>query len=83
MEPMMFEGDKVVINTADRRAVSRELYAVNFNGEGCVKQLLHRGGQWYLHSLNPDFGPINMRSGDCQIVGRIVYQPGRILTGRL
>lgn len=83
MEPMLFEGDKVAINTADRKPVNRELYAFNFNGEGCIKQLLFRGGQWYLHSLNPDFGPINMRSGDCQIVGRVVYQPGRIVTGRL
>lgn len=83
MEPMLFEGDKVVVYTGDRRPISRELYAVNFDGEGCVKQLLHRGGQWYLHSLNPDFDPINMRSGRCEIVGRVVYQPGRIVTGRL
>jgi transcriptional regulator with XRE-family HTH domain len=83
MEPMLFEDDVVVINTADTRPISREVYAVNFDGEACVKQLLHRGGQWYLHSLNPDFGPINMRSGQCNIVGRVVYQPGRVVTGRL
>ena len=79
----MFEGDKVLVDLLDRRPVSREVYALNFDGEGCVKQLLHRGGQWYLHSLNPDFGPINMRSGDCKIVGKVVYQPGRMLGGRL
>jgi SOS-response transcriptional repressor LexA len=83
MEPMLFEDDVVVINTADTRPISRELYAVNFDGEACVKQLLHQGGQWYLHSLNPDFKPINMRSGQCSIVGRVVYQPGRVVTGRL
>lgn len=83
MEPMMFEGDKVLVDLLDRRPVSREVYALNFDGEGCVKQLIHRGGQWYLHSLNPDFGPINMRSGDCKIVGKVVYQPGRMLGGRL
>lgn len=83
MEPMLFEDDVVVINTADRRPISREVYAVNFDGEACVKQLLNRGGQWYLHSLNPDFAPINLRSGQCEIVGRVVYQPGRVVTGRL
>ena len=83
MEPMMFEDDWIVINTADKEAVSREIYAVNFNGEACIKQLLNRGGQWYLHSLNPDFKPINVRSGQCNIVGRVVYQPGRLVTGRL
>lgn len=83
MEPMMFEDDLVAVNLADRKPINKEVYALNFNGEGCIKQLVYRGGQWYLHSLNPDFGPINMRSGDCQIVGRVVYQPGRIVTGRL
>ncbi len=83
MEPMLFEDDVVIINTADRRPISREVYALNFDGEACVKQLINRGGQWYLHSLNPDFGPINMRSGQCDIVGRVVYQPGRVVTGRL
>jgi SOS-response transcriptional repressor LexA len=73
----------VIVNTADRRPISREVYALNFDGEACVKQLINRGGQWYLHSLNPDFGPINMRSGQCDIVGRVVYQPGRVVTGRL
>lgn len=83
MEPMMFEDDLVVINTADKQPISREIYAVNFNGEACIKQLLNRSGQWYLHSLNPDFKPINVRSGQCDIVGRVVYQPGRMVTGRL
>jgi phage repressor protein C with HTH and peptisase S24 domain len=83
MEPMLFEDDVVIINTADNRPISREVYAVNFDGEACVKQLLLQGGQWYLYSLNPDFKPINMRSGQCNIVGRVVYQPGRVVTGRL
>lgn len=83
MEPMMFEDDVVIIDTSDTKPVSRELYAVNFDGEACIKQLLHRGGQWYLHSINPDFSPVNVRSGQCSIVGRVVYQPGRVVTGRL
>lgn len=83
MEPMLFEDDLVVINTADREPRSRELYAVNFNGEACVKQLLLVGGHWYLNSLNPDVGRVNVRSGQCDIVGRVVYQPGRMVTGRL
>lgn len=83
MEPMMFEDDVVVIDTSDRKPINRELYAVNFDGEALVKQLLFRGGQWYLHSINPDEGPVNVRSGQCSIVGRVVYQPGRVVTGRL
>lgn len=83
MEPMLFEDDLVVIDTSDDQPRDRELYAVNFDGEACIKQLLKSGGQWYLNSLNPDFGKINVRSGQCNIVGRVVYQPGRMVTGRL
>lgn len=83
MEPMMFEDDVVVIDRSDTKPINREIYAVNFDGEACVKQLLFRGGQWYLHSLNPDHKPVNVRAGQCSIVGRVVYQPGRVVTGRL
>lgn len=83
MEPMMFEDDVIVIDTNDKTPISRELYAVNFDGEGLVKQLVKHDSEWYLYSLNPDFGRVNVRSGQCAIVGRVVYQPGRMLTGRL
>lgn len=83
MEPMMFEDDVVVIDKTDTKPISREVYAVNFDGEACIKQLLFRGGQWYLHSLNPDHSPVNVKSGQCSIVGRVVIQPTRVLTGRL
>lgn len=83
MEPMMFEDDVVIVDKSDIKPISRELYAVNFDGEACIKQLLFRGGQWYLHSINPDHGPVNVKSGQCSIVGRVVIQPTRVLTGRL
>lgn len=83
MEPMMFEDDVVIIDKSDTKPVSKEIYALNFDGEPLIKQLVYRGKQWYLHSLNPDFTPVNVRSGQCSIVGRVVYQPGRIVTGRL
>ena len=83
MEPMLFEDDWVIIDTGDTVRRSREVFAVNWNGEACVQQLVERGGQWYLNSVNRDFKPINIRSGQCSIVGRVVYQPGRVVTGRL
>lgn len=83
MEPMLFEDDWVVIDTGDTKRRSRDVFAVNWNGEACVQQLVERGGQWYLNYTNPDFKPINVRSGQLSIVGRVVYQPGRIVTGRL
>jgi SOS-response transcriptional repressor LexA len=83
MEPMLFEDDWIVIDTGDKACRSGEVYAVNWNGEACVLQLVERGGQWYLGYMNPAFKPINIRSGLLSIVGRAVYQPGRLITGRL
>lgn len=82
MEPMMFEDDWIVIDTSDTRRRSREVFAVNWNGEACIQQMVERGGQWYLSYTNPDFKPINIRSGQLSIVGCVVYQPGRLITGR-
>jgi phage repressor protein C with HTH and peptisase S24 domain len=83
MEPMMFEDDVVIIDKSSRSPINRELFAVNFDGEACIKQMLYRGNEWYLNSINPDFGPVNVKSGQCSIVGRVVIQPTRVLTGRL
>lgn len=83
MEPMFFEDDWVVIDTADRAVRNGEVFAVNWNGEACIYQLVNRGGQWYLNSINPQFGPINIKSGHCNIVGRAVIQPTRVLNYRL
>jgi phage repressor protein C with HTH and peptisase S24 domain len=83
MEPMLFEDDVVIIDKSDTKPISREVYAVNVEGESCVKQLIYRGGQWYLHSLHSDHGPVNVKSAQVSIVGRVVIQPTRVLTGRL
>ena len=83
MEPMLFEDDWVVIDTGDTMLRSGEVFAVNWNGEACIQQMVKRGGQWYLNYCNPDFKPINSRSGQLAVVGRVVYQPGRVVTGRL
>lgn len=83
MEPMLFEDDVVIIDKSDIKPISREVYAVNVDGESCVKQLIHKGGQWYLHSLHEDHGPVNVKSAQVSIVGRVVIQPTRVLTGRL
>lgn len=83
MEPLMFEGDIIVIDPADKKLVNRELYALNFNGDCCVKQMLYKGGAWYLHSINSDFKSVRAESGECDVIGRVVYQPGRPLKGRL
>ena len=83
LEPLVFEDDWVVVDTADTAKRNGDVFAVNWDGEAVVAQLLQRGGQWYLSFLHPDFKPINTRSGQMNVVGRLVYQPGRLLAGLL
>lgn len=74
MEPNLYDGDLVVINTADTHLVNGEVYAVNYEGEAVVKRLIRERGQWYLSSDNtaPRFGRQVCRGADCIVIGRIV-----------
>jgi len=83
MAPVFANGDTIVINVADRKMVSGEVYAVNCEGNPVVKQLALQGEQWMLRSFNPQYDPKPYRSPDCDIIGKVVYQPGRVVSGRL
>lgn len=83
MLPVFAEGDTIVINVADRKLVSGEVYAVNCEGKPAVKQLVHEGHQWCMRSFNPRFAPKPFRTPDSDIIGKVVYQPGRVVSGRM
>lgn len=75
MEPTFYEGDLVVLNTADTRPVDGGVFAFNYEGEPVVKRMARDAGEWWLTSDNPDQRkyPRKVCSGDaCIIVGRIV-----------
>ena len=74
MEPSLYEGDVVVINTADTAPVSGEVYAVNYEGEAVIKRMIREAGNWYLTSDNPGpkFGRRLCHGSDCIVVGKIV-----------
>lgn len=83
MRPVFSDGDSLVINVADRKLVSGEVYAVNCEGKPVVKQMVFEGHQWYMRSFNPKFDPVPYRTPDSDVIGKVVYQPGRIVSGRL
>lgn len=83
MIPVFAEGDTIVINVADRRLISGEVYAVNCEGKPAVKQMVFEGHQWYMRSFNPKFDPKPFRTPDSDIIGKVVYQPGRVVSGRM
>jgi phage repressor protein C with HTH and peptisase S24 domain len=82
MWPVFDEGDTIVINIADVKLVNGEVYAVNCDGKPVVKQLAYEGHHWYLRSYNPKHHPVPYRTPEHSVIGKVVYQPGRVLSGR-
>lgn len=85
MAPVFHDRDTVVINIADTRPTSGEVYAINFDGKPVIKQLVHEGRDWWMYSFNrsPEFARRIFRSPESAVVGKVVYQPGRRVAGRL
>ena len=75
METTLYDGDIVVVNTADTAKMDGAVYAFNYEGEAVIKRLTRDAGQWWLTSDNPDqrkFHRKLCKGADCIIVGRVV-----------
>jgi phage repressor protein C with HTH and peptisase S24 domain len=75
METTLYDGDVVIVNTADTTKVDGAVYAFNYEGEAVIKRLARDAGQWWLTSDNPDQRKYHRKlckGGDCIIVGRVV-----------
>lgn len=75
MEPNLYDGDIVIVNTADKTMKDGAVYAFNYDGESVIKRLVKERGDWWLFSDNPDQArhrPKGCRSKDCGIIGRVV-----------
>lgn len=82
MEPGLFDGDTVVINTKSIDPKDGEVFAVNYEGELVIKRLKRDDGTWWLSSDNDDKRrfPDKSLSSESEsfagafILGRIVYK---------
>lgn len=77
MQNGLFDGDTVVINTADTTPIDGEVFAINYEGEMLIKRMVRDAGTWWLSSDNQDQRkfPRKECSGDaCLVVGRIVHK---------
>jgi phage repressor protein C with HTH and peptisase S24 domain len=75
MEPALYDGDTVVVNTADKSLVSGMVYVVNYEGEAVVKRMLRDAGQWWLASDNPDQRRYHRqlcKGAECIIIGKVI-----------
>ena len=77
MEPNLYDGDTVVINTDDRKPRDGEVFALNYEGEAVVKRMVRDAGQWWLSSDNLDQRRFHRKhcSGDaCIVIGRVIHK---------
>jgi phage repressor protein C with HTH and peptisase S24 domain len=76
METGLYEGDIVVVNTADTSPVDGEVYAANYEGELVIKRFIREAGQWWLTSDNQDKRryPKKLADDTCFIVGHVVHK---------
>jgi phage repressor protein C with HTH and peptisase S24 domain len=77
MEPGLYDGDTVVVNTNDTKVTDGSVYAVNYEGELLIKRLIRDAGLWWLSSDNPDQRrfPRKECAGDlCILIGKIVHK---------
>jgi phage repressor protein C with HTH and peptisase S24 domain len=77
MEDKLFDGDLVVINTADTTPKDGEVFAVNYEGEAVIKRMKRERGTWWLASDNLDksrYPDKECVDGSCIVVGRIIHK---------
>jgi phage repressor protein C with HTH and peptisase S24 domain len=77
MEPRLYRGDLVVVNTADKNPADGQVFAINYEGEAVVKRLTRDAGHWWLTSDNPDQRRFPRKLCDgvtCLLIGRVVLK---------
>lgn len=76
MEPGLYDGDVVVVNTEATTPKDGCVFAVNYEGEMVIKRLVRDAGQWWLCSDNPDQRryPRKVCDEHCILIGQIVHK---------
>ena len=73
MEPGLWDGDLIVMDSAQTAPVDGEVYVANYEGEVVVKRLERNAGEWWLTSDNPRFKPKKCDE-HAEILGRVIYK---------
>ncbi len=73
MEPGLFDGDHIVVDTADRTPRAKGgVYVIRIDDAVMVKRVALAGGRLVATSDNPAAGPIPQ--GRITVIGRVVWQ---------
>lgn len=77
MEPVLSDGDVVLINSSDKLITSGQIYAINTYGETKIKRIFRQiNGSLLIKSENIDFPEETMPASDVEnliILGRAVW----------
>ncbi len=76
MEPGLYDGDTVVVNTKSTQPKDGIVFAVNYEGEMVIKRLIRDGGQWWLSSDNPNQQryPRKLCDEHSLLIGEVVHK---------
>jgi phage repressor protein C with HTH and peptisase S24 domain len=76
MEPGLYDGDWVVVNTADTAPRDGVVFALGYDGEAVIKRLFRNDGQWMAASDNSDKRLYRDRplNGESFLIGRVVHK---------
>lgn len=80
MEPRIWDGDALVVDTSQSQVQDGKVYAIWYDGGERVKRLYRLpGGGLRIKSDNPEFGPIELTADQTEhvrVIGRIVHIAG-------
>jgi phage repressor protein C with HTH and peptisase S24 domain len=82
MEPGLYAGDTVVVNTDDREPRDGDVFAVNYEGECLIRRLVRDSGCWWLSADSADqrrFQRKRYADGECSLIGRVVHKQSEVL----
>lgn len=73
MEPSLWDGDLVVINTDARQPRDGAVFVANYEGEVTIKRLLRDAGEWWLISDNQRYRPKRCDE-HAILIGHVIYK---------
>lgn len=76
MEPSLYDGDLIVVNTADNSPRDGDVFVANYEGELVVKRMKRDAGNWWLSSDNSDKRRYPDKRCDDQtfLIGRVIHK---------
>jgi phage repressor protein C with HTH and peptisase S24 domain len=76
MESGLYDGDTVIVNTAQKEPKDSVVFAVNYEGQLVIKRMIRDAGEWWLSSDNPDQRryPRKLCDENTFVIGEIVHK---------